>query len=86
MLAGATALASATSMPVIVVGANFYPAIGVPHKWDAARTPMPFGYVTVAIRESRHCPGVTDPTAVEDARLWLQQLLDKAAAMASRGR
>lgn len=84
--AGAVALASATSTPILATGADCYPAISMPHKWDAARTPIPFGRVTVAINESSHCPGFTDPTAVEDARLWLQQSLDEAAAMASRGR
>jgi lysophospholipid acyltransferase (LPLAT)-like uncharacterized protein len=81
---GAVALASATGAPVFAFGADCHPAISMPHKWDEARTPLPFGRVAVAVSEPRHCPEFTDSGSIEDARLWLQQALDEAAALAAR--
>ncbi|HEY7544328.1 MAG TPA: DUF374 domain-containing protein, partial [Blastocatellia bacterium] len=38
---GAVALASATGVPLVAVGADCRPAIFERHKWDQARTPLP---------------------------------------------
>ncbi len=82
--AGAVALSSATATPILMVGADCSLAISMPHKWDAARIPLPFGRVAIAINESRHCPDLTDPASIENARLGLQQALNEAAATATR--
>lgn len=82
--AGAVALSSATATSILAAGADCYPAIPMPHKWDATRIPLPFGRVAMAISESRHCPDFADPTSIESARLWLEQALNEAAAMATR--
>jgi lysophospholipid acyltransferase (LPLAT)-like uncharacterized protein len=82
--AGAVALSLATATPILAVGTSCSPAISMPHKWDAARTPLPFGREVVAVNESRQCADFTDPASIESSRLWLQQSLDEAAAMASR--
>jgi lysophospholipid acyltransferase (LPLAT)-like uncharacterized protein len=81
---GAVALSSATAVPILTAGADCHPAIPMPHKWDAARIPLPLGRVRMAFSEARHCPDFTDSTSIENARLWLEQALNEAAAMATR--
>jgi lysophospholipid acyltransferase (LPLAT)-like uncharacterized protein len=77
--AGAVALSSVTATPILAVGTHCHPAIGMPHKWDAARTPIPFGRVAVSIHGSCYCPEFTDRLSVDDARLRLQHELSEAA-------
>lgn len=81
---GAAALSSATGAPLLAVGADCRPALGQPHKWDAARIPLPFGRVAVALGESRQSPVLNDHESIEGARLWLQRALDGAAVKAQR--
>jgi lysophospholipid acyltransferase (LPLAT)-like uncharacterized protein len=58
--AGAVALASATGAPIVAIGADCRPAIFERHKWDQARTPLPFGRVSVTIEEARRLPLFSD--------------------------
>lgn len=76
--AGAVALASATGRPLVALGAACRPAIFERHKWDAARTPLPFARVGIVVGESRTIQLFTDAGEVETARLWLQSALDAA--------
>jgi lysophospholipid acyltransferase (LPLAT)-like uncharacterized protein len=77
--AGAAALASATGMPLLAVGADCRPAIYERRKWDAARTPLPFGRMVIAIGNSRSLHLFEEADEVEAARLWLQSALDSAS-------
>jgi lysophospholipid acyltransferase (LPLAT)-like uncharacterized protein len=79
---GAMALSSATGAPLFAVGADCYPALGQPHKWDSARTPLPFSRVAVVIGESLESPVLTDLASIEDACRWLQLSLDDAVVKA----
>jgi lysophospholipid acyltransferase (LPLAT)-like uncharacterized protein len=81
---GAVALSSTTGAPLLAVGADCRPALGQPHKWDAARIPLPFGRVAVALCESHLSPILTDRESIEGARLLLQRALDGAAVKAQR--
>lgn len=76
---GAAAIASATGAPLIALGADCRPAIYERHKWDAARTPLPFGRVALALGGSRKLPLFKDAGDVEAARLWLQSALCSAS-------
>ncbi|MBS1791749.1 MAG: DUF374 domain-containing protein [Acidobacteria bacterium] len=82
--AGAVALSSVTSTPIVAVGADCSPAIRMPHKWDAARTPLPFCRIAVTILETHRCPEFADSTVIEASRLDLQHALNEATAMATQ--
>jgi lysophospholipid acyltransferase (LPLAT)-like uncharacterized protein len=75
---GAVAVASATGMP-LVVGADCRPAIFERHKWDSARTPLPFGRVAIAVGKTSSLQLFRDASDIEAARLWLQSALDEGA-------
>jgi lysophospholipid acyltransferase (LPLAT)-like uncharacterized protein len=81
---GAAALSSATGAPVLSVGTACRPAIFEGHKWDQARTPLPFGRVAIALGPSATCPALTDSSGIESARNWLQDALDQITATARR--
>lgn len=72
---GAVALASATGMPLFALGADCRPAIFERHKWDAARTPLPFGRVAIAVDNPHYLQLFKEAEEVEAARLWLQSAL-----------
>lgn len=75
---GAVALASATGRPLIALGADCRPAIFERHKWDSARTPLPFGLVAIVIGKSRVLPLFKSAPEVDAAREWLQSALNNA--------
>ncbi|HEY7547226.1 MAG TPA: hypothetical protein VID27_20195, partial [Blastocatellia bacterium] len=62
---GAVALASATGVPLVAVGADCRPAIFERHKWDQARTPLPFGRIAITIGQARRFPVFIDAASVE---------------------
>lgn len=76
---GAVVLASATGMPLVALGADCRPAIFELHKWDAARTPLPFGRVAIAVGKSHNLQLFKEAGEVEAARLWLQSALGSAS-------
>ena len=55
---GTVALASATGVPLLALGADCYPALSMPHKWDAPRNPLPFSRLAITVSESFHCATV----------------------------
>jgi lysophospholipid acyltransferase (LPLAT)-like uncharacterized protein len=73
---GAIALASAVGVPLIPIGADCYPAIAEPHKWDASRNPVPFGSLKILLGSPRTFEPLTDLTSVEDAQTWLEKTLN----------
>jgi len=75
---GALALASGASVPLLAVAADPYPAIVESHKWDAARNPLPFGSILVALGPSRVFTRFADKNSLEEARGWLNNTLDQA--------
>lgn len=81
---GAIALASATRVPLIPLGADCLPAIFERHKWDAARNPLPFGRIAVAIGESITLSRLANEEAIEEARLSLQTKLNHISETAHR--
>ncbi|MFY9611473.1 MAG: DUF374 domain-containing protein [Blastocatellia bacterium] len=76
---GAVALASATGMPLVVLGADCRPAIFERNKWDSARTPLPFGRVAIAAGKPHSLRLFKEAGEVEAARLWLQSALGSAS-------
>lgn len=77
---GAVALASATGVPLLALGADCHPALSMPHKWDAARNPIPFSRLAVSISESYHCPFSLDLSSIEHSRCSLQSMLNETFA------
>ena len=73
---GAIALASAAGVPLIPLAADCYPAIAEPHKWDAARNPVPFCSLKILLGPPRTFEPLTDLTSVEEARAWLEKTLN----------
>ena len=73
---GAVALASAVGVPLIPLAADCHPAIQQPHKWDAARNPLPFSTLRVSLGPSRSFDFFKDLAAVEEARAWLEKRLN----------
>jgi len=73
---GAIALASAVGVPLIPLGANCYPAIAEPHKWDASRNPVPFCSLKILLGSPRTFEPLTDLTSVEKAQAWLEKTLN----------
>lgn len=76
---GAVALASATGMPLVALGADCRPAIFERHKWDAARTPLPFSRLAIAVGKSRRLQPFGEADEVEAARLSLTAALTSAS-------
>jgi lysophospholipid acyltransferase (LPLAT)-like uncharacterized protein len=73
---GAIALASAVGVPLIPLAADCYPAIAEPHKWDAARNPVPFCSLKILLGPPRAFEPLTDLTSVEGAQAWLEKTLN----------
>lgn len=80
---GAVALASATGVPLLALGADCHPALSMPHKWDAPRNPIPFSRLAVTISESYHCPFSLDLSSIEHSRCRLQSMLNETSAATS---
>lgn len=76
---GAVALASAVSVPLVPLAADCYPAIEEPHKWDAARNPLPFSSVLVSLGAARSFEPFVDRGSIEQARKWLEEALNRAS-------
>lgn len=74
---GAVALASSVGVPLIPLTADCHPAIQEHHKWDAARNPLPFCSLLIAIGPSRKFDVFEDLPSVERARAWLEKTLNK---------
>ena len=73
---GAIALASAVGVPLIPLGADCYPAIAEPHKWDAARNPVPFCSLKMLLGPPRTFEPLSELTSVEEAQAWLEKTLN----------
>ena len=73
---GAIALASAVGVPLIPLGADCYPAIEEPHKWDASRNPVPFCSLKILLGPPRTFEPLTDLASVEEAQAWLEKTLN----------
>jgi lysophospholipid acyltransferase (LPLAT)-like uncharacterized protein len=73
---GAVALASATGVPLIPIAVDCQPAISEPHKWDSARNPIPFCTLTVTVGPGRRLDVLQDPSTIEEARAWLEEMLN----------
>jgi lysophospholipid acyltransferase (LPLAT)-like uncharacterized protein len=74
---GAIALASATRVPVVPLSADCYPAIAERRKWDAARNPVPFGKVAVAMGEPLKIEPLSEIEMIEENRQSLQLALEE---------
>ena len=74
---GAVALASAVGVPLIPLAADCHPAITEPHKWDAARNPIPFCSLKIFLGPPRKLGPFADLKSVEDARAWLEKILNE---------
>lgn len=74
---GAVALASSAGVPLIPLFADCHPAIPEPHKWDAARNPVPFCKLTISLGPPRVFGFFEDLAHVEEARAWLEQKLNR---------
>jgi lysophospholipid acyltransferase (LPLAT)-like uncharacterized protein len=74
---GALALASATHVPLVPLSANCHPAIVEPHKWDAARNPVPFAKVAVATGEPRTIEPLSSLEVIEQNIQGLQLALER---------
>ena len=75
--AGAVALASSVSAPLLPLAVDCYPAIEERHKWDRARNPLPFGSILIAVGSGRVFEPFTDAEEIERARAWLGEELDR---------
>ena len=73
--AGVLVLAAAAGVPVIPIGADCHPALREPHKWDQPRNPVPFGHVAICIDPELEVNDFADQSALESARLRLEQAL-----------
>jgi len=74
---GATALASATGVPLVPLSADCHPALQQSHKWDAARNPLPFSSISVWIGAPRAFEPFLDRESIESARKWLEETLNR---------
>ena len=77
---GAVALASAVGVPLIPLVADCHPAIAEPHKWDAARNPVPFCSLKILLGPPLTLEPFEDLTSVEKARVWLEKTLNEGFA------
>jgi lysophospholipid acyltransferase (LPLAT)-like uncharacterized protein len=73
---GAVALASAAGVPLVPLAVDCAPAIEERHKWDSARNPIPFGSISVSFGPSRTFARSTDLEVIEQARRWLEEMLN----------
>lgn len=73
---GAVALASTVGVPLIPLAADCHPAIVEPHKWDAARNPVPFCSLTISLGPARRFDFFEDLSSIEQARAWLEKTLN----------
>jgi lysophospholipid acyltransferase (LPLAT)-like uncharacterized protein len=73
---GAVVLAAAARVPLVPLSVDCHPAISEPHKWDAARNPVPFGSVTVTIGPANSFEQFVDHSSLEQARRWVEQTLN----------
>ena len=76
---GALALASAAHAPLVPLSADCYPAIAERRKWDAARNPVPFGKVAVAMGEPLNIELLSELEMIEKNRQSLQLALEELA-------
>ncbi|HSR07177.1 MAG TPA: DUF374 domain-containing protein [Bryobacteraceae bacterium] len=76
---GAIALASATQVRLIPIGADCRPSVFERHKWDKARNPLPYGRIAVVCGEPLLFPAFEDAAALEGARLQVQAELVRTA-------
>ena len=74
---GAIALAFAVGVPLIPFAADCYPAIEEPHKWDAARNPVPFCSLKILFGPPLTLGPFEDSASVENARIWLEKTLNE---------
>jgi lysophospholipid acyltransferase (LPLAT)-like uncharacterized protein len=74
---GAVALALSVGVPLIPLAADCHPAIEERHKWDEARNPVPFCYLTVSLGPSRKFTPLIDHDSIEHARRWLEETLNQ---------
>ena len=74
---GALALASATQIPLVALATNCRPAIVEWRKWDAARNPLPFARVAVAMGKPRTIGPLDGFTAIQQESDVLQLALDE---------
>ena len=74
---GAVVLASAAGVPLIPLTADCYPALAEPHKWDAARNPLPFCTLKILLGSPRQFAPFQDLSSVEEARAWLEKTLNE---------
>jgi lysophospholipid acyltransferase (LPLAT)-like uncharacterized protein len=79
---GAVAVASAAGVPVIPVGTDCSPSLFQRRKWDAARSPLPFGRIAVACGGPLQFPSLEDADSLERARGQLQDALNREADVA----
>ncbi|HTS49447.1 MAG TPA: hypothetical protein VMH05_15955 [Bryobacteraceae bacterium] len=77
--AGALVLAAAAGVPLIPIGAECYPALREPHKWDQPRNPLPFGQIAISIDPALKPDDFSDTAALESARLDLEQALNASS-------
>src|SRR4029079_7275983 len=74
---GAIAFATGVGVPLIPLGADCYPAIAEPHKWDASRNPVPFCSLKILLGPPLTLKPFADLTSVERARAWLEKTLNE---------
>jgi lysophospholipid acyltransferase (LPLAT)-like uncharacterized protein len=77
---GALALASATRVPLVPLSANCHPAIVERRKWDAARNPVPFARIAVALGEARTIESLSDLETIEENLGYLQSALEELSS------
>jgi lysophospholipid acyltransferase (LPLAT)-like uncharacterized protein len=77
---GALALASATGVPLVPLSADCHPAIVERRKWDAARNPVPFARVAIAMGEPLRIGPSTGLEMIEQNRQSLQLALEALSA------
>jgi lysophospholipid acyltransferase (LPLAT)-like uncharacterized protein len=73
---GAIALASAAGVPLFPLAADCHPALEEPHKWDAARNPLPFCSLKILLGSPRKFAPFHDLSSLEEARAWLEKTLN----------
>jgi lysophospholipid acyltransferase (LPLAT)-like uncharacterized protein len=74
---GAIALASATRVPLVPLSAYCHPAIVERRKWDAARNPVPFAKIAVAMGEPFKIEPLDTFEMIEKNRQSLQLTLEE---------
>jgi len=77
--AGVLVLSVAVGVPLIPIGADCDPALREPHKWDQPRNPLPFCQVAICIGPELELRDFADASALESARLGLEQALNASS-------